>query len=446
MNISVIIGRFRNSLRRLLRNPKSLLKSHVFKVISTYFGSNAIAMVVQAVSGLLVARIAGPSNMGIILTASVIIPFSRFVLLAVPNGLNRQLPLLIGQGRRDEAQALANTTWSWTRHSGILIGVGLLFTALYTIGWLDKRQLGEAWFVYAIVLPLQLCNDTVSVTYRTSGDFLNLSKIKIVISGLAIATVPLLLIDPWYGLLARVILLDVVNYKALRRFASIKMRSNFNRVHFFRLIAIGFPLFGVGYLYSLFGVADRTLIIKFFGIQEMGMYTPAMQIMAALSILPASINQVIYPRMCIRYGETGTSRSLARLAFLPPLALSIGLLPFFAFGWWFVDPFVHWVLPDYIAGIPAARWIVIAMYFHSLTSSLNVFHTVYRLIPYAIFIIVGVGVMLGVTFFAIKGLGWGIEAAALGRAAGMTTFVILSIVMSAYYIFIKEVRIKEVTA
>ena len=438
-----MIDRFRDGLRRLLRDPASLLRTHVFKLISAYFSSNMLAMGVQAVSGLLVARIAGPDNMGIILTVGMIIPLLDFTLLATPNGLNRQLPLLIGQGKRDEAQALADTAWFWTRNVGILIGVGLLFTAFYTIGWMDKRQLGEAWLVYALIIPIQLCIKLFIITYRTSGDFIMLSKIKVVMSGITLVSILLLLIDPWYGLLARAGLSAAINYFIMRRFSPIKMRSIFSRVHFFRLITIGFPIFGVGYLASLFGVFDRTMIIKFFGVEEMGMYVPAMQIMVALGVFSGSINTVIYPRMCMRYGETGSSRSLARLAFLPPLILSIVLLPIYAFGWWFVDPFVHWVLPDYAAGISAARWIVVASYFGPLSSPLSVFHTIYKLAPYAIFIVVGIGMMIGASFFAVKVLDWGIEGVAFGRAAGMITFVIMSIIMSAYYIFIKEVRIKE---
>jgi O-antigen/teichoic acid export membrane protein len=194
------------------------------------------------------------------------------------------------------------------------------------------------------------------------------------------------------------------------------------------------PIFCVGYVFSIFSVLDRTLIIKYLGTQEMGWYTPAIQIGAAFSVLPASINQIIYPKMCTVYGKTGSARTLAKLAFSPVIVLSIALIPVFALSCWLVEPFIIAVLPKYVNGVSAARWMIVSTYFWCLSTSQVVFMTINKLLPYLATIVIAGLANVGTTLWLLR-YNWGLSAIGAGRAIGMAGLVISSILVVAYYVF-----------
>ena len=421
---------------------KSGMVSDSAKSIYAIFSSNLLSMVVSAIAGLYIARLAGVERMGMLATAALIIPYSTFLNLSLPNGLSRQLPLHIGRGNRERAQSLANTAWYWGNLAAILSLILVGSYGLYV--WLikDSPQLGQAFILYSVIIALSFRTNVLSRTYRANLHFYKLARIKVITTIVTAISVLFVLFNPWYGLLIKVLLLQIINYFYLRRYAPFKLVNQTKKVDFKELIRIGIPLWTVGTIYTLFEIVDRTVVLKYFGVEGMGLYVPALQIMEALGVLPTAISTVIYPRLCQKFGETGSSRSLAKIAFIPPALLAVGLIPIFGFGVWFVDPFINYFLPDFAGGIDAARWVVIAMYFRSLGSSLSVFHAINRLIPYTVFIVIGILVMLGSTLYTINVLGWGIEGASFGRAAGQVTFVILSILGSLYFVFIKDVKLK----
>lgn len=412
------------------------------KLIGSFFGSNLLVVVTQAVSGLLIARWAGPENMGYLNTMALSISYIPIFFLGINNGLNRELPYLIGQGRTENVQTIANTAWWWMRN--ISLFVGILFAAGGVVIWLrGSPHLGQACLAYSVISALWVLSHYIEITYRTSSDFIELSKVKTVNAVLAVVTTPFVLLSPWWGLLARATVLQGTYNLLLHRKRRIVPVAVLDRGAWLRLLKIGLPLFTVGFLFSFFNALDRTLIVRFLEPKDMGLYTPAIMIASALSVLPSSISQIIYPRMCLLYGRTGSPRSLARLAFVPMLVLSMVLVPVFAFGWWFVDPFVRLVLPKYVAGIHAGRWIIVAMYFWSLSSALNVFPAINKLWPYACAICLGI---LTSVLVAIRllGQGLGLSAVAIGQACGMAMLLAVSTAFAIYYVFeTRELRRKQ---
>lgn len=405
----------------------------LLKLASAYLGANVAVVVAQAVASLAVARLAGPENMGIFLTTQVILPYVQLLFLGITNGLNRELPLRFGQGRTDEVQRLADVAWWWTR----LVAWGL-FAGLFALGvatWLGgDDKLGTAWLAAALTTPLWFVGQNIEVTFRTGGQFLQLSRIKLAVAGLSVALVALLLVDAWWGLLLRSVVIWAATTLLLRGSRPIVPVPRWDPAAFRLLLRVGLPIFAVGWIFVFVDALDRTLILAWVGQDALGLYAPAVQIAQALMVLPNSINQVLYPRMCETYGRTGTARSLARLAFLPALALAVGLLPVFAFGWWFVDPFVRALLPDYTGGIGAARWVVVSMYFWSLSMPQNVFPTVDRLGPYVVTLGLGAVVMAGGSFWATTA-GYGLDGVAMARAAAYAVMVGASAAAAAVVMF-----------
>ena len=306
------------------------------------------------------------------------------------------------------------------------VGVWLLFTG--------RRELGTAWLLYALLAPVGQLRDLTQVTYRTSGDFLKLSKIKIIQAILAVATVGLLIMSPWWGLLARLLLLGVSEYVLLRLWRPLPLVARFDRQGMGEVIRIGLPMFGVAYVQGILNNIDRTLMLVLLGASALGMYAPALQIAIAVMVLPQSIQQVLYPYMCRIFGKTGSARSLARPAFGSAALLAGGLLPVFAAGWWLVDPFIRLALPQFVEGIPAARWMLVLLYFRSLGMPRLVFSVLNRMDLLAAVTVAGIAVSCIASWLLVHFSQLGISAMPAGCAVGALAYNLSGSALAAWLV------------
>ncbi len=419
---------------RLRAEAGGLAKSPLVRTIASFFGSNVVALVVRVVSGLLVTRWAGPQNMGFVLAVLAVLPYTRFIRLGVQQGTSRQLPLLLGKGEREHALRVANSGWWWTCLTSRLLGAGCAAVG----AWLIARgspELGAAWLLYAILAPAQQLGDFVQVTYRTSGDFLKLSRIRILEALLAVATVGLLLVSPWWGLLARLLVLGVSEYLLLRLWQPLPLQPRLDRPGLRESVRIGLPMFAVAFMQGILNNIDRTLMLVLVGTSALGMYAPALQISIAAMVLPQSIQQVLYPRMCKIYGRTGTPRSLAKMAFGPATVLTFALLPVFAVGWWLVDPFIRAVLPRFVDGIPAAQWMLVLLYFRSLGTPRIVFNVVNRQDLLAGITVAAIAVSVAAAWLLVQHSDLGLAAVPAGCAVGALAYNLAGSLLVAWLVF-----------
>lgn len=409
------------------------LPADLSNLIFTFFSANFIGIIAQTVSGLLVARMILPEEMGLFTTASIALTFIPFVLLGTNNGLNRQLPFLIGQGKLDEVKSLRNTAFSWGICVSFLIlifisGVGFYYQML------GKKELALAFYSISISGSFYPLTTIIEVTFRTAGDFIRLSKIKLAGSLFAILTVPIVYYFGYNGLLFRSVLIALFTLSVLYIFRTNPFNFQFNKQQFIVLLKVGLPIFFWSYIYLIFVGLDKVFIASYFTEREMGLFTPAIQTTAGLSILPNSIFQVIYPRLCQRYGETGTIRSLMKLVMVPLKYLAIGLIPVFVLAIFLVGPFVKIVLPNYVDGIATAQWAIVAVYFRCLGGGQDVLTVISKLNYYGLITFLSAGVF----YFVFRWMvlrGWGLEAVTASFAGSMMFFNVLVIAVLKYLVF-----------
>ncbi|MDP8206676.1 MAG: hypothetical protein P9L92_08450 [Candidatus Electryonea clarkiae] len=72
-----------------------------------------IFVLASSVAQILVARMVGVENMGIVKVAIIFENYSAFLSFGLGFGLSRQLPLMLGRGESDSARELLNTVWQW---------------------------------------------------------------------------------------------------------------------------------------------------------------------------------------------------------------------------------------------------------------------------------------------------------------------------------------------
>ncbi len=403
------------------------------KTISGYVSANSLVLTTQVASSILVTRWLDPSFLGCFNTVTVFAVYIQILLLGLNSGLNRELPYHMGQGESRSVQELINTGWWWTRLIGLIVTVVFLIMGIAALIRGD-RHLGEAWLATAVVAPMGLLVQYLEVLFRAGGHFAELSKVRFINSVLGVVTTSLVLFFGWCGYLIRSIVLQLTYNVVIHRNRPIVPMPVFSLRLFWILVRTGLPIFCVGYLFSVFMVLDRTLIIRYLGVKEMGWYTPAIQVAAALTMVPSSICQVIYPQMCRVYGQTKSVRSLTKLAFLPPLIVACCLLPVYGVLWYAVEPVIRYVLPKYTEGIAPARWMIVTMYLHLFSTPQDVFSTINKLWPLAMSYCAGAIIMIVVSLILLN-KSWGIEAVAAGQCAGMAVVVSFSAGFAGLYMY-----------
>ncbi len=392
-----------------------------------------VVMIAQSISGILVARFIEPTDMGIFLSASLVLTYVPFMSLGVNNGLNRQLPYLLRKEDISGSIVLTSTAWySTLLSSWLILFVLLLFSLKYFLS--GDTQLALAFVAVSIIAFCNLLTNHLETLYRSEGLFVKLSKIKFIKALTAVLTIPVVYFLGFYGLLVRAVILGLIYLVILNNIRIINSGFVFSKKSFKELIKIGFPIFIAGYIYSFFTSMDRLLIIQYLGTEELGFYMPAILIKSGLMVLPTSIFQVIYPKMCNVYGQTGDPKSLVRIALKPLPFLTIALLPIFVIGWFLVEPFINFVLPQYEKGITAAQWVVVLTYFQCLGIHQDVL-TILNKIP-SFIIATCFGILM--SLFLIPELMQtyaGVQGASMGQAFSILVINLIMLFMVIYYIY-----------
>lgn len=368
--------------------------------------------------------------MGLFTTASIATIYLPFFLLGINNSLNRQLPFLIGQGKTEDISSLRNTAFAWA-----FFVSGLIFIIIAAIGvyYQSQNQVGLALAFYATAFmgaffPL---TTILEITFRTSSDFIRLSKIKMLNVSVAILTIPLVYYWGYGGMLIRSVIIAACLMVLLYYFKTYPIKIEFNKQHFITLLKIGIPIFFWSYVYSIYVGLDKVFIASHLTERDMGLLTPSIQVTTGLTILPSSFFQIIYPRLCERYGETGTIASLKNLTFTPLKYLAVGLLPIFIGAVFLIGPFIEFVLPKYVDGIPAAKWAILAVYFKCWGGPSDILTVIGKLKYYGLTTLLSAGVFyVGFTFLLNKG--WGLEAVTASFAFSTLFFNLLIIGIIAY--------------
>jgi O-antigen/teichoic acid export membrane protein len=404
------------------------------KQIVIFSIANLLGALLAMLGSLWVANLAGPSLMGAYNFLQLLVTYAPLLALGVYNGLNRELPFSIGQGSHDEAGRLAAVALYVCGLISLVAAVGMLLAAFGA--WVTGNSLW-VWGlgVFAAVVPLSLYRIYLEVTFRTAHDFNWLAVVKIISAVAGLALVPLMYIDSWGGLLGRAFLLTLLGVGFLWIKRPFRVGPMWDASIFRRLLSVGLPIFIVGYVYVIFTNMDRFIILSELNLDALGVYTPALLILQAMTILPVSVAQVIYPRAAERYGREGTIRQLLPVLFMPLPIMLLIQLPFVLLGWFYMDELIMRFMPRFVEGIEVARWSLLVGLVLSMTTPAIVFNVVREQRMYAALMLLSI--LAVVVAWMLKVGGGGLVGVSVAMLCGSICFAALSAI-GAWYLCRKD--------
>lgn len=403
-------------------------KKTILKSIIHYSSSQYASQFLGFFTATFTRRFLGPLSMGIWQILTVILSYATNVHLGTTDTVYYKTPILKGEGRLDEVEKVKNTVFSFITTASIISAAAI---ALYAI--LFRNKLSEQMFYGLIAIAITLVLQRIYTFYisllRANKEFIVLSKSIIFDAVLGVLLVFLLIYKfRLYGLYATVIITPVLNVYFIRRYISYNLRYRFDFENLFSYIKFGFPLFIQGWLLMFLNSIDKIMISSMLGLESLGFYSIALMVRGYGASLPKNFSMVISPHLLESYGQTKDIKNISRYITVP--AFINAYFMSFVLGSVFIAsiPFIIFVLPKFIPGIPAMRVFLLAIFFISLvpeaSQSLIAMNKQVRLLP-----ILGMAVLANAFFvYLFIKSGFGIVGASIATSISAFLYFILVLI------------------
>lgn len=420
---------------KVIKYITSFLSNSFYKEFTIFSASTIIFQVSRVFVELTVAKIVGPSIWGIWYLLNLIIAYRGIVNCGVDNGMNRQIPILMGQARKQEAILIQNISYSFTLFSSVLVCIVLIIIGLFNY---DKE-----WSKAIIFLaPLFWANQMYylfSMSLKAIRLFSVLSKMQLLfVLCYVFLGIPLAYIYELNGFIIGYTISMTISFLLIYKVSPIKYSFNLERSKLKDLIIIGFPIMAVGISYTLFNTVDRWIIGIMLGSKELGLYSLSIIIFGGLILLPGVISQQIYPRMAFDWGKSKSIVVLKKWTKRQTKYVSFITIPLVICCYLIIPYFVNLFLPEYKGGIAPSRIIIFGALFLPLSAGWgNVLNIIDKQKYYLIVIIISIIINLILDYLFITN-GYGIQGVAFGTVISFALYCTMIMFTGKY--FLNEIK------
>ena len=386
---------------------------------------------------MIVARWVGPENFGVWNSLQPLLAYGVIFFCGVPNGLNREIPFLMGKGATRDVQKLISFSVIFVFCVSSIIGITtVLVSLLFDVPNNFKFPIR---FVGILFIPMNMYM-LFQFLLKSRIQFHAMSTQQFLFSFFyPICTLMCAFFAGISGYILGQALSAMIMVLIIYRVSIFRINIEISWESFKRLSRIGLPLMGAGLLFSLLTTVDRWVILAYLGVKDLGQYTVAILLFGVLSVVPIVISQQMYPRMAYLYGKTSSSFSLFPMIAKQSLSSFAATIPLIAIAYLFIPFFVSVFMQQYSDGISPARITLIGLLFLPLAGGIaNFLNTIDKQFFYMLVQAVAVVIKFALAILFVN-LGWGLEGVAW--AGAMTYFLYtLTLCVVGYMIVMKKIR------
>lgn len=364
----------------MFRNNKfyqKILQSESKKTALFFSAASILKTVGSMVAGIIVIRWVEPEKIGLWQSLMIAAPYVSFLQFGIMNGLNRELPFLMGAGKEEEGKTLAAAAQAYAIFIALLVFIFGLVTIL--IHWLAKGLNFETLLSIlgvTLIISLTFYHNYLSVTFRAERAFLNLAKVYLVHFFVIISSVLFVYYKNYVGLIIYYVTCEFVLTMLMHSVRPVRIKPAKNLSALIKLIKTGLPIFGLGYMQQVSKSFTRIFLLYAGGTVSVGLFAPATAIKTAMEMLPKIMAQYLYPKMSYTYGRTNDKRKLwnvaKKITFSFLIFSSIMAIP----AWFIVPKLIINYFPKYVEGIFAAQLILLSAIFTGSLISVNSLYSV----------------------------------------------------------------------
>lgn len=392
------------------------------------------------IRGVVTARFLGPSAYGIWGALGILLSYSNVLPLGSAEAVGREIPYHAQRGDTERVRKTKELAFSFNLYASLLASLAVAIFAI-----LRRAHLEPVYFygllVVAVGITLQQLYFFYGIVLRAEKRFFFRSKVEVIYALINVPiTIALVVLFGLYGLFAAFLtnLLLITAYLTVK--IHIRPQLRISRAPLANLMRIGFPIYLIGLVYTVFTSVDRLVILKFLTTSDMGYYSIAVTLMTMLGEAPMVIAQVMSPNLIERYSGSESLDQVFPYVQIPTLAIAFFfpvLLVLAIFGF---DYLVHYALPKFLPGFAALELLVLGSFFTGVLRGPSSFLLAVRKQMAAVIIYaIGVGIAIALNIGFVKA-GMGLTGIAL--ATGITYFLLLLMYVTYVYTFFLGWRIR----
>jgi len=382
---------------------KKLIKHPFFGTLAAYGSATLFSAVVNMITGVLMIGFLTPAELGLWQSLSILQLYVPFLELGVNNGLNREIPYLHGQGKEEEARGYASAALTYSVMLSVFFAViGVITFCISHFVLAKPLTLSLGLLTVFAIVSVNAYNRYLTVTFRSSSGFVQLSKRMYINQALTILLFPLVYFFKYYGLLAYT-LLTLVNITVLMHLIRpFRIPFRFDVRRLLELGKVGLPVYILNYLRSLISTFPRLILISSGGTVLVGLYTPATALAAAISVFPNVFANVLFPRLSYRYGKTGRPADLWPAVWKIYLILFLVGIPQVIAAYFLAPWVIQKYFPLYTSAITAMQVMSLAILVAGSGVSYNIYNILKAYRWSSAFTFVELGLSLLMPYLAVK--------------------------------------------
>jgi len=343
----------------------------VFKDTNRYLMITLFSNIANFARNFAVARLLGPYLTGLCMNLLIIPQTVVYLNLGLPDALTFIVPYNRGKSNDEYAVSVKNKIFSFITFIALIaFAVVLLFVLIF------HHLRINIYFIYAALFAfLGQFIRFFTANFAAERNFVKLGWVEFSYAALLLV-LSILLIIPfkahgfWLALIITNIAIIIYSLLDYLKHSKISFVS-FNLKEINSLYPLGIVMTLSAAIYIPFINLSKLFITATIDVQSVGYFVLSIFIISIISIIPKTISRVVMPHMSAMRGSEENFGTIYGLFFKTQL-YTLGLAFFTVLlGFIFIGPVVRNFLPKYIAGIPAARIMLIAALPYCLIDNAN---------------------------------------------------------------------------
>jgi O-antigen/teichoic acid export membrane protein len=360
---------FRRILTFGIKNFKDARELSIFSLSSVLFNG------INTIIGIGVIYFLSPVEIGIWNSLLIVQPYLFIVQLGVYNGLNRELPFLLGSEQNELAQDLVVVAWRFSLFLAIISIVISVIVLLYLFYNNQPTIIFIGAVGVAVLVASEFLINYLLVLYRTKENLLKLSNVYFIQSVLLVLTLPFVIYFGYIGFVFRSIVLASILTVSLYFYRPYTFSRSVKISMLYDLIKVGLPLFTFGYLQGLTKSFSRIILLIFGDATLVGLFTPSAAVIVGIGMIPAAVSQYFYPRMSYLFGKHGRADILWQQVLKFSSFAFFVSIPIVLIGWFVIPVLIENLLPVYMESIFPAQISLLSGAFEAAMIGINVLNS-----------------------------------------------------------------------
>ena len=313
-------------------------RKNALRLISLFSSARFLSEVFYFFRGILLAKILGPSLLGIWTQMKVSLMFMAYSNMGSSQAMLREVPYAMGQANQARADRVKRGAWGLNFIASSMLAL-VVFGYFFLVRTEPERQIRSAWYLF--VLFFLMSQAFWYTVFRLQSEH-RIGRSGLVIVGFSAASTILGTIAAYFwglpGLLAAMVVstaIVLIMGGGLGTFFT----PLFNLHLYQELISKGFPIMMSVALLTILWNVDKIVISLLMDTRSLGIYALQACITNILTIVPHAVSTVLYPSLMEEIGMALEENTLRNYLVQPTLAMSYLICPPAVLAPWLQTPF-----------------------------------------------------------------------------------------------------------